>query len=188
MQLDEQYQKMFDEFVKKRRKSKRKPQKIVINVQQPPPPQLTIESPKPVPLRLPTPQPLIEPPVIYSPRKESPILVNLLEVGDKVLAKWPDDGWYYKSQIIQVIDPDNYRIKDSIEDTEFIRRDDIIPEKHNSDLIEATTVTFRTAVNILVYFFYRIFRLMIWWLHCIQTMSQAMHQVDVLPCPNTNMK
>ena len=153
VQLDTQYQNMFDEFVKKRRKGKRKPQKIIINVQQPPPPQLTIESPKPAPIRLQTPQPLIEPPVIYSPRKEPPVLVNLLEVGDKVLAKWPDDGWYYKSQIIQVIDPDNYRIKDSIEDTEFIRRDDIIPEKHNTDLIEATIDILKTVVHDFTYIF-----------------------------------
>jgi len=57
----------------------------------------------------------------------------VLEVGEQVLAKWPDDGWYYRSVIVECLGNGQYRIEDSLSDTETIYREDIISEKSDAD-------------------------------------------------------
>lgn len=48
-----------------------------------------------------------------------------LEIGEKVLAKWPDDNWYYECVVIDK-KGDFYTLKDNVSDMEDIRREDIV--------------------------------------------------------------
>ncbi|RNA09590.1 von Willebrand factor A domain-containing 3B-like, partial [Brachionus plicatilis] len=63
-----------------------------------------------------------------------------LKVGEKVLAKWSDDNWYYRSTVEKKIDSKEpseenflYKIKDSASDHEEIYREDIIRFKDNKE-------------------------------------------------------
>lgn len=57
-----------------------------------------------------------------------------LNVGDEVLAKWPDDGWYYKSLVKQNCGHYRYKIEDINKVSLEINREDIISEP-DSDVI-----------------------------------------------------
>jgi hypothetical protein len=59
--------------------------------------------------------------------------LSVLEVGEEVLAKWPDDGWYYRSVILEYLGNGQYRIEDSLSDIETIYREDIISERSDSN-------------------------------------------------------
>lgn len=78
--------------------------------------------------------------VIMKLRKTMP----KLKVGEEILAKWPDDGWYYRSVITEYLGSARYRIVDSINDTEVLYREDIISEKN--DVIESIEVSFNLLV------------------------------------------
>ena len=64
--------------------------------------------------------------------------LSRLKVGEEILAKWPDDGWYYRSVITEYLGDARYRIEDSINDSEVLYREDIISEKN--DVIESIEV------------------------------------------------
>jgi hypothetical protein len=55
-------------------------------------------------------------------RKDLPKLTN----SEKVLAKWPDDGWYYSSTVKESLGNHKYRVEDDLGDREDIYREDII--------------------------------------------------------------
>ena len=60
-----------------------------------------------------------------------------LEEGEEVLAKWPDDGWYYRSIVKRRVAAYQYEIEDSLRDVEVIDRVDIISEINDSrDIFE----------------------------------------------------
>src|SRR5690349_20840931 len=59
---------------------------------------------------------------MYQLRRE----LGQLSVGEHVLAKWPDDGWYYKSVVKEYLGDCKYKLEDSIRDVEDIYREDII--------------------------------------------------------------
>jgi hypothetical protein len=48
--------------------------------------------------------------------------------GEQVLARWMDDGWYYRSYIVNMKDETHYLIKDANNDTEVCSRSDIITD------------------------------------------------------------
>lgn len=64
--------------------------------------------------------------------------LSRLEVGEEVLARWPDDGWYYKSIITESLGNHQYKVEDSLKDVEVLFREDIISETNDSanDLYE----------------------------------------------------
>lgn len=55
-----------------------------------------------------------------------------LEVGEEVLAKWPDDGWYYRSIVKDYLGNCKYVVEDSLRDTEQIYREDLISDAHDA--------------------------------------------------------
>ena len=59
-----------------------------------------------------------------------------IKVGDRVLAKWLDDYWYYKSEIVQVINDSKFKIKDSISNTQHTDRLDIIKLENKNEYFE----------------------------------------------------
>ena len=61
-----------------------------------------------------------------------------LHVGEEVLARWPDDGWYYRSIVKETLGDYEYKVEDSLKDVETLPRDDIISEAHDgaNDLFE----------------------------------------------------
>ncbi|XP_046557678.1 uncharacterized protein LOC124266886 isoform X3 [Haliotis rubra] len=46
--------------------------------------------------------------------------------GEEVLARWEDDRWYYKGRIVQCMDNDHYKVKDTTGRDDIISRDDIV--------------------------------------------------------------
>ncbi|XP_070554779.1 von Willebrand factor A domain-containing protein 3B-like [Ptychodera flava] len=67
-----------------------------------------------------------------SPRGKAKVA---LTEGEEVLARWNDDGWYYRGTVASVVDEDTYFIRDSIGDLEQIKRVDIITDEDDSDQI-----------------------------------------------------
>jgi hypothetical protein len=62
-----------------------------------------------------------------------------LNEGEEVLAKWPDDGWYYRSIVKKNVGDNKYQVEDSLKDIEIIKREDIISEINDSkDTFEVT--------------------------------------------------
>jgi hypothetical protein len=61
-------------------------------------------------------------------------LVELRE-GEEVLARWPDDGWYYRSIVKKKINEYKYQLEDSLKDTEIVNREDIISEINDSQSV-----------------------------------------------------
>lgn len=60
-----------------------------------------------------------------------------LKRGEEVLAKWPDDGWYYRSIVKDYLGSYKYQVEDSLRDIEQIYREDIISELNDtSDTFE----------------------------------------------------
>lgn len=55
-----------------------------------------------------------------------------LQPGEEVLARWPDDGWYYRSVIKEHLGNFRYRIEDGLRDEEEMERENIISEYHDS--------------------------------------------------------
>lgn len=55
-----------------------------------------------------------------------------LQIGEEVLAKWPDDGWYYKSIVKENLGVCKYRLEDSNHDSECMYRDDIISNDNDA--------------------------------------------------------
>lgn len=55
-----------------------------------------------------------------------------LRTGEEVLAKWPDDGWYYRSIVKEYLGDYKYQVEDSLRDCEQIYREDIISEMNDS--------------------------------------------------------
>lgn len=56
-----------------------------------------------------------------------------LSMGEEVLAKWPDDCWYYRSIVKEKLPDCQYKIEDSLRDVELIYREDIISEISDSN-------------------------------------------------------
>lgn len=56
-----------------------------------------------------------------------------LKIGDRVLARWPDDGWYYPS-IIRDNKGGNgiYRVENKLGAIKFIYREDLIRQTSNN--------------------------------------------------------
>jgi hypothetical protein len=65
---------------------------------------------------------------IHKLRKRLPVL----KPGEEVLAKWEDDGWYYRSIVKESLGNYLYKIEDSLKDNEQIYREDIISEIDDS--------------------------------------------------------
>lgn len=49
-----------------------------------------------------------------------------VNLGEEVLAKWSDDGWYYRSIVRDNLGQNKYQVEDSLRDTEQIYREDIV--------------------------------------------------------------
>ena len=58
-----------------------------------------------------------------------------LREGEEVLARWPDDGWYYRSIVKKRLNENKYELEDSLKDTEIVNREDIISEINDSESI-----------------------------------------------------
>lgn len=84
---------------------------------------LVVKAPSPAPLELSVQQKLIK------LRKKLP----QLEVGEEVLARWPDDGWYYRSIVKEYLGDYKYKVEDSLRDCEVLYREDIISEINDSN-------------------------------------------------------
>ena len=56
-----------------------------------------------------------------------------LEIGESVLAKWPDDNWYYNCIVVKK-KGDFYTLKDNVSDMEDIKREDIISLKDENNV------------------------------------------------------
>lgn len=56
----------------------------------------------------------------YPPDEEDPL------IGQHVLARWPDDGWYYRALVIRPVGQMWYQVKDASEDVETIHAVDIL--------------------------------------------------------------
>lgn len=57
-----------------------------------------------------------------------------LNVGEEVLAKWPDDGWYYRSIIKEYLGDYKYKVEDSLRDSEIVYREDLLSDINDSSL------------------------------------------------------
>jgi hypothetical protein len=57
-----------------------------------------------------------------------------LSVGEEVLAKWPDDGWYYRSIIKEYLGDYKYKVEDSLRDSEIVYREDLLSDINDSSL------------------------------------------------------
>lgn len=63
-----------------------------------------------------------------------------LEIGERVLAKYPEDGWYYHSTIVEGLGDGKYRIdSDNSSDYQVIFREDLISLKR--DAIDSAEVS-----------------------------------------------
>ena len=51
------------------------------------------------------------------------------KVNQEVLAQWPDDGWYYKSEVVKKINKNLFEIRDLLGDEERINKDCLISLK-----------------------------------------------------------
>ncbi|XP_012936015.1 uncharacterized protein LOC101846493 [Aplysia californica] len=58
-----------------------------------------------------------------------------LRPGEEVLARWSDDGWYYRGMVRQSHDDCSYSLEDSTGFVERIWREDIISENDNADAV-----------------------------------------------------
>jgi len=56
-----------------------------------------------------------------------------VEVGDEVLARWSDEGWYYRGTIRQDCGDGSHLVEDSVGDLEQIYRPDIITDADDAD-------------------------------------------------------
>ncbi|XP_064636642.1 von Willebrand factor A domain-containing protein 3B-like isoform X2 [Lineus longissimus] len=61
--------------------------------------------------------------------------LHKLHVGEEVLARWLDEGWYYRGTVRQAGDAGAYFIEDSCGDIEKIWREDIITDEDDADNI-----------------------------------------------------
>ncbi|CAH1267973.1 VWA3A [Branchiostoma lanceolatum] len=55
--------------------------------------------------------------------------------GQEVLARWSDEGWYYRGTVKQALGDDSYYIEDSVGDMERIFREDIITDEDDANNI-----------------------------------------------------
>ncbi|CAF0820702.1 unnamed protein product [Brachionus calyciflorus] len=51
-----------------------------------------------------------------------------IKKGAEVLARWPDDGWYYRSIVREYLGNNQYLVEDSIKDYETFNREDLISD------------------------------------------------------------
>lgn len=101
-----------------------------------------------------------------------------LRPGEEVLAKWPDDGWYYRSIVKEYLGKYRYQVEDSLRDVEQIYREDIVSELHDvSDTFEVREYSY---VNLFIAIWsnnYLSFnRKVIQWLLYTRNMTLAMRQ------------
>ena len=62
-----------------------------------------------------------------------------LRVDQEVLARWSDDGWYYRGRVEADKRDNQYIVRDSAGQLEVIVRDDIIvDEEHRFDVIQVS--------------------------------------------------
>lgn len=69
-----------------------------------------------------------EDPAVETGRVRRPV-----QVGEEVLARWSDEGWYYRGTIRQDCGDGSYYVEDSVGDLEQIYRPDIILEADDAD-------------------------------------------------------
>ncbi|XP_074651656.1 von Willebrand factor A domain-containing protein 3B-like [Tubulanus polymorphus] len=63
-------------------------------------------------------------------------LANLpLKEGEEVLARWSDEGWYYRGTIAKVYKDNLYLVEDACNDLEQIWREDIIADADDADQV-----------------------------------------------------
>nr|XP_006818317.1 PREDICTED: von Willebrand factor A domain-containing protein 3B-like [Saccoglossus kowalevskii] len=67
--------------------------------------------------------------------KSTPRASRKLKEGEEVLARWSDDGWYYRGTVASIVDENTYLISDSVGDLEQIQRNDIFTDGDDSDNI-----------------------------------------------------
>ena len=54
-------------------------------------------------------------------------------VGLEVLARWPDDGWYYRAKVVHSMGQHRYQVMDACEDLETIHLSDMITDTQDAD-------------------------------------------------------
>ncbi len=60
--------------------------------------------------------------------------LHALNVGNKVLVKWPNDNWYYPSVVLQVLDNFKYKVVNILRNEAFIYREDIVDMSTENEL------------------------------------------------------
>ena len=60
--------------------------------------------------------------------------LSALNVGNKVLVKWPNDNWYYPSVVLQVLDNFRYKVLNILRNEAFIYREDIVDTNAEREL------------------------------------------------------
>jgi uncharacterized protein Usg len=55
------------------------------------------------------------------------------------LAKWPDDGYYYPSIVLEISDFGKYKLENNLKSVKYVHREDIITK---SELLRDFNVTF----------------------------------------------
>ena len=58
-----------------------------------------------------------------------------LHVGEEVLARWSDEGWYYRGTVKQSCGDGSYFVEDSVGDLEKIWREDILTDSDEADVV-----------------------------------------------------
>lgn len=118
---------------------KHEPKIHIIENSASPKPQLRSPSPSRSPVRVVSAQSSIR--RSPSPRRELTVNEKMLKlrfelprlnIGEEVLAKWPDDGWYYRSIVKEDLGDCKYQVEDSLRDVEQMFREDIISEINDS--------------------------------------------------------
>ena len=52
--------------------------------------------------------------------------LSKLKVGDRVLTRWPDDGWYYPSVVRGLGDNGRYKVENKLGAVKYVYREDMI--------------------------------------------------------------
>ena len=75
--------------------------------------------------------------------------LSALNVGNKVLVKWPNDNWYYPSVILQVLDNFKYKVLNILRNEAFIYREDIVDTNAERELnVTFVCLSFRLIIKL----------------------------------------
>ena len=54
-------------------------------------------------------------------------------VGREVLARWPDNGWYYRAQVVRRVGQHHYQVKDTCDELETVHLSSIITDTQDAE-------------------------------------------------------